>query len=460
MANFDLTLIAVYNSPTTFDASTSLQDSTPPTGTPVILCGDFNLHAPDWDSSVVNSDRRTEAFQDWMMQNSFVVLNNPDNPTYHGHNFQFAKVDDLVIANADFFQAYDIGPIQVLSDEHYLSDHYPVSFDIYTHTDAEPIPGRYTFSESRREQWSTTLSQLMDEHRANLPCQASPQFLDGLAETIVTSITTATEQTMQKATGSSVHAKLWWNEDLSQLLTHLCTLAQGIRETNGNPYLSRQYKNSKAAFRAKVRHAKQKWATQRLEGATSQTVWEFIKWYKHSGKRSRPLYSTPSHVPAASDEERPNIFIQQFFPEPPLAQPFHPADEPEPPRPPQPLTREEVDYAIRNCHTNTAPGPSHINYMAVKWAWETIPETLFFLYSQCIQIGHYPRIFKQSLTTIVPKPNKNDYSVATSFQPIQLIECLGKILDKILAHRIQYEVARHEIVPPNQFRRPSSLLYP
>jgi hypothetical protein len=97
------------------------------------------------------------------------------------------------------------------------------------------------------------------------------------------------------------------------------------------------------------------------------------------------------------------------------------------------------------------PGPSQINYTAIKWIWETSPEILTYLYSQCIEIGHYPTPFKKSTMVIIPKPKKNDYTTLVSFHPIQLLECLGKILNKILAHQIQYEVATNDLVPHSQF---------
>jgi ribonuclease HI len=52
---------------------------------------------------------------------------------------------------------------------------------------------------------------------------------------------------------------------------------------------------------------------------------------------------------------------------------------------------------------------------------------------------------------VVPKPNKPDYASLSAYRPIQLTECLGKILDKIVAKRIQFDVAYFELVPTTQF---------
>jgi ribonuclease HI len=449
--DFSATLIAVYNSPTSHSAIEILQRSQMPES-PTILCGDFNLHAPEWDSSVPRADAMTNIFQDWLTDNHFQVLNDPDKPTYHGHRFQYAKVDDLVAANLELFESYDISPIQVHDDTHFASDHYPISFEVLTYSSPleQDTAHSPSLSETHHEEWTNKVLPTFQKLQRETLERPTPESLDRLSGQIMDAITDATQQVMPRRRNHSIYARHWWNEDLSQTIAHLRQLGNTVKQTR-NPYLTRQYQRTKAVFRAKVRHAKRNWATSRLEGATSQTVWEFVKWYKHGGKRCRPLYTSPSNIPAPSDQDRAKIFADQFFPEPPPVLPFAPTDEPDSPRSFHPLIRSELESAIRNPRKDTAPGPSHINYTAVKWAWEAAPDLLFYLYSNCLELGHYPTPFKRSVTAVVPKPNKNNYTIPSAYRPIQLIECLGKILDKIIARRIQYEVAANDLVPHTQF---------
>lgn len=58
-----LILIGVYNSPSTHEAICFLQEHVTPDKL-IILCGDFNLHSPEWDSTVDRTDKRTAIFQD------------------------------------------------------------------------------------------------------------------------------------------------------------------------------------------------------------------------------------------------------------------------------------------------------------------------------------------------------------------------------------------------------------
>ncbi|CAA7270835.1 unnamed protein product [Cyclocybe aegerita] len=43
------------------------------------------------------------------------------------------------------------------------------------------------------------------------------------------------------------------------------------------------------------------------------------------------------------------------------------------------------------------------------------------LANACLRVGHWPRIFKESLSVIVPKPNKPSYAVPKAFRPIVLL---------------------------------------
>ena len=447
--DFELTLIAVYNPPSSFAATKALTSFDIPE-TPTILCGDFNLHAHDWDSKVTNTNAQATIFLDWLMDNELRVLNDPDIPTYHGHAFQHNTVIDLVFANKSVTESYDLSPIQVHTEDHFASDHYPISFQITTYSPSTEPNRHPKLSKNKKDEWINTIRPRIDQIMLSSPDNPTPQQIDIFAAKLVVAISSTTDQITKTKKQKPSHTKHWWNDDLTNTLSELRQLAKTTRHSR-NPYLANHYKRTKAVFRAKVKHAKRNWANEKLEGATSKTVWDFIRWYSHRGKRYRPLYTSPSNVPAEDDEERSNRFTQQFFPEPPPTQPFVPSDEPHTQRVSPPLTTDEINYAITHCKTKSTPGPSGINYTAVKWMWDAFPETLTHLYSACIETRHYPTPFKHSITSVVPKPNKKDYQTPSAYRPIQLTECIGKVLEKIMARRIQYEVANDNIVPLSQF---------
>jgi len=213
-------VLAIYNSPTTFDSSSLLQSLQIP-DEPTIICGDFNLHSPDWDNSVSETNNQTELFQDWMAENFLGVLNDPDKPTYHGHHFEYGKVDDLVVANLKLYEEYDISPIQVHSDKHFASDHYPISFKISTTATPEDFKPQFIFSENRQKEWLEHLIPQLTALHQLAPVQPSQEDLDTFAQNLINCFESSTTSTMKKTTASNHSSNHWWNDDLTHALAEL-----------------------------------------------------------------------------------------------------------------------------------------------------------------------------------------------------------------------------------------------
>ena len=68
----------------------------------------------------------------------------------------------------------------------------------------------------------------------------------------------------------------------------------------------------------------------------------------------------------------------------------------------------------------------------------------------CINLGHWPKYFKSSTTVVIPKPNKTAYDNPKAFQPIVLLNTLGKLVEKVIAERLQFLVASNNFVHPSQ----------
>jgi len=73
------------------------------------------------------------------------------------------------------------------------------------------------------------------------------------------------------------------------------------------------------------------------------------------------------------------------------------------------------------------------------------------LLDACLKAGHHPRPWKEAIVCIIPKPNRADYTHAKNFRPILLLECLGKLLEKLVAKILYREITKHALVPTTQF---------
>jgi hypothetical protein len=68
----------------------------------------------------------------------------------------------------------------------------------------------------------------------------------------------------------------------------------------------------------------------------------------------------------------------------------------------------------------------------------------------CFKVGYWPSHFKKSVLIIIPKPNKPVYNKAKSFQPIILLNTIGKLIKKMIAIRLQFEGVGSGVVHPCQ----------
>jgi hypothetical protein len=51
---------------------------------------------------------------------------------------------------------------------------------------------------------------------------------------------------------------------------------------------------------------------------------------------------------------------------------------------------------------------------------------------------------------VIPKPNKCDYSAVKVYRPIALLNCMGKVLEKLMATRLSVMAESHDILHADQ----------
>ncbi|KAJ5927721.1 reverse transcriptase [Penicillium verhagenii] len=116
---------------------------------------------------------------------------------------------------------------------------------------------------------------------------------------------------------------------------------------------------------------------------------------------------------------------------------------------PDELSADEIEAAIRRSAPYNAPGPSGIPNAVWKHAAK-VPgflETITALFNACLALGYYPQAFRDSLTVVIRKPGKPDYSNPSAWRPISLLETLGKAFESVIATRLAYLAEEHGLLP-------------
>ena len=79
------------------------------------------------------------------------------------------------------------------------------------------------------------------------------------------------------------------------------------------------------------------------------------------------------------------------------------------------LARTELENACTAKIKGKTPGPDLITHDIIRQAYKAIPDTFYKLYSSLLDIGYYPKCWKQATGAILKKPSKPDYSVLKAY---------------------------------------------
>ena len=113
------------------------------------------------------------------------------------------------------------------------------------------------------------------------------------------------------------------------------------------------------------------------------------------------------------------------------------------------FTPTDIKQAIFTTAPRKAPGPDGLPFYCLRQAYLAATEQFNSLFDMLGTTGYHPLCWRQATTVIIPKPEKPDYSIPKAYQPVALLNCLGKILEKLMANRIAYMAEKHNLLHKN-----------
>ena len=77
------------------------------------------------------------------------------------------------------------------------------------------------------------------------------------------------------------------------------------------------------------------------------------------------------------------------------------------------------------------------------------PKVLTELFNRWLDTGTHP--WKHTIIVILNKLNKPDYSVPKAYCPIVLMECIGKVLERIVVKKVNNDIEEYSLLSMSQF---------
>ena len=238
----------------------------------------------------------------------------------------------------------------------------------------------------------------------------------------------------------SKHSKQWWSEECKWSFV--------------NYKASRNLKNWKK-FKKTVKNIKRSYFDDKIQEIANKSrgLWELMNWIK---RRKLPTIEAISHdgQPCLTLDSLWNALHKTFN-----SALNHQVDlnilneiEHKPPQMWSPFSRSEFQSAISKCSDSSAPGPDKLSWCHLKFIVQNDEclTNIINIADSCINLGYWPNYFKFSTTIVIPKPNKTSYNQPKAFHPIVLLNTLDKLIEKVVAERLQFMVASNEFIHPSQ----------
>ncbi len=110
----------------------------------------------------------------------------------------------------------------------------------------------------------------------------------------------------------------------------------------------------------------------------------------------------------------------------------------------------EISKILETCKIRKASGPDNVSNRCLKNLPKLVIVFLSRVFNSCFEQSYFPIAWKLAKVIPILKPGK-DSSDPTSYRPISLLSCLGKVLEKLLLDRLIEVEEVNKVIIPQQF---------
>lgn len=100
------------------------------------------------------------------------------------------------------------------------------------------------------------------------------------------------------------------------------------------------------------------------------------------------------------------------------------------------MTKKQVHYSFMAQSAIKAPRLGKINFKILQMMWKWESNLIIFIIQQTVQVGYYPKKWKKAYKILLEKGRKQDFTLLKLYRVISLFNCIGKILENVIAKQL------------------------
>jgi ribonuclease HI len=427
-----------------------------------IICGDFNAHHSMWNSQI-ERPLRASKLVDWILEHNLNLLNEMDLETFHRSNCENPSIIDLTFISEKMNEK--IMNWFIDSEESSGSNHELIQFTIELNQEElieNPLlQNQFNFQKAQWEDLHKELDILknLEQYKfEKIPEQSNLEMIKIILESnaikLRNLILKAIENNIPKKKNSEF-SKPWWNDDINHKRREM-TKYRNIWKRNKDEISLKAYKEKRNDYFSIIKKAKLNCWNSFLENAQGKEIFKAHKYTKMKRIEKIPILEyeyNNNHIKAVTFEEKCEAFMNILFQKPPNTnetinlEEYSELNQWEYPR----ISEMELEENIFSFSIKKAAGPDSIGFLIIQKIYPILKNEFLELYTNLIEIGYHPKCWREGIGVILAKPNRKA-SNPKSYRMISLLNCLGKISEKIIANRLSFLASKHD-------SRENSLLY-
>jgi exonuclease III len=437
-----------------------------------IILGDLNAALQQMGSKKTNTKGRQ--LQE-IINEGFINCIDDDSTTYEVNDYE-EKID-WILASQPLHSF--ISKVETHPSLGVLSGHKPLTFEIPIGIQQKPPSPRISLN-FKAAKWTIYRNTLNEQLKKwdDTRYLNSTLDIEEYTSFITNSITSATQAAIP--TSKQLNTTYTPSEVTKRLITLKHQAYRRWKKSSDN-IAKQQYYNSKVLLTNSLRNDRRVNFNKLMSSLCqkkmySESVWLTVrKFHSKRGKQTYPNTMKYNNITATSDKEKADLFAEYFQHEvyfkPPDTLPFHDQvtqqshdikngiNTPHNAKKWKQITTTEVIWNIKQLR-NSSTGPDNIHNRCLKNHTKSFVQHLTNLFNLILNVGYIPTSWKKANIILLLKPKKEKVN-PSSYRPISLLSCLGKLLEKIIKQRLTVEIERRNILPEHQagFRSRKSTTY-